>query len=235
MIEQKDDEQDALVGNFIEERCPKCGSHLLANKRGDKWCSFIGGVSVAACDYGLESASPKRGSQACSQSAASPGSLRREKTPEAWWAEHMTMLCTLAQKGGVASFRAWKEGTKWCFEVTPEASENGGFNCRDPKTSTDKENLMATTETVTRGTARGQVQAVVRSGSFKDPGAWASYNDPSGVHVVLCCVCRHVFKFPQVHDCDENRANLLRWQIEGLTGRAASNDAISRGGEAHHE
>ncbi len=48
---------DELTGNWTEERCPKCGSHLLANKRGDKWCSFIGGTSIPPCDYGCESSS----------------------------------------------------------------------------------------------------------------------------------------------------------------------------------
>ena len=34
-----------LEGNWIDERCPKCGCQLLGNKIGDKWCSFI------ECDY----------------------------------------------------------------------------------------------------------------------------------------------------------------------------------------
>ena len=37
-----------LIGNFIDKKCPKCGSTLLANKVGDEWCSLVG------CDYGVE-------------------------------------------------------------------------------------------------------------------------------------------------------------------------------------
>ncbi len=36
-----------LIGYFIDEYCPRCGAKLLGNKRGDKWCSFVG------CTYGL--------------------------------------------------------------------------------------------------------------------------------------------------------------------------------------
>lgn len=42
-----------LIGHLSEKRCPKCGSVCLENKRGDIWCSFIGGNSIPACDYGL--------------------------------------------------------------------------------------------------------------------------------------------------------------------------------------
>ena len=48
---------DEWEGNWIEEKCPKCGCSLLGNRRGQKWCSFVGGVSVPACDYGLEHSS----------------------------------------------------------------------------------------------------------------------------------------------------------------------------------
>ena len=44
---------DELTGEFIEKRCPKCGSTLLGNKVGDEWCSFIGGHNEKACDFGL--------------------------------------------------------------------------------------------------------------------------------------------------------------------------------------
>ncbi len=33
-------------------KCPKCGSPLLTNDRG-VWCSFVGGGSIPACDYGI--------------------------------------------------------------------------------------------------------------------------------------------------------------------------------------
>lgn len=36
-----------LIGDRIDEKCPKCGSDLLANKAGDKWCSLVG------CDYSI--------------------------------------------------------------------------------------------------------------------------------------------------------------------------------------
>lgn len=42
---QKD--ADDLIGDRIDERCPKCGADLLANKVGDKWCSLVG------CDYSI--------------------------------------------------------------------------------------------------------------------------------------------------------------------------------------
>jgi hypothetical protein len=38
-------------GHFITERCPQCGSSLLGNAIGDKWCSFVGGRSEKACDF----------------------------------------------------------------------------------------------------------------------------------------------------------------------------------------
>jgi len=38
---------DLLIGDWINEYCPKCGAKLLGNKRGDKWCSFVG------CTWGL--------------------------------------------------------------------------------------------------------------------------------------------------------------------------------------
>ena len=41
---------DDLIGNFIDEKCPRCGATLLGNKVGDKWCSYI------RCSYGLRSA-----------------------------------------------------------------------------------------------------------------------------------------------------------------------------------
>lgn len=47
-------EQDEFIGEFIREKCPRCGCNLLANKAGDKWCSFIGGTGIAPCTYGLE-------------------------------------------------------------------------------------------------------------------------------------------------------------------------------------
>lgn len=42
---QKD--ADDLIGDRIDERCPKCGADLLTNKVGDKWCSLVG------CDYSI--------------------------------------------------------------------------------------------------------------------------------------------------------------------------------------
>lgn len=40
-------------GKFCEDKCPKCGASLLVNDYGKKWCSFIGGESQKACDYGI--------------------------------------------------------------------------------------------------------------------------------------------------------------------------------------
>lgn len=45
-------ERDNLIGEFIDEICPKCGAILLSNKNGDKWCSNAGGLGMRACDYG---------------------------------------------------------------------------------------------------------------------------------------------------------------------------------------
>jgi uncharacterized membrane protein YebE (DUF533 family) len=42
-----------LVGDYIDERCPKCSATLLGNKRGDKWCSNAGGITLSGCQYGL--------------------------------------------------------------------------------------------------------------------------------------------------------------------------------------
>jgi hypothetical protein len=52
--ENEGSEQTDLIGHFSEERCPECGSHLLVNKKGDKWCSFVGGNVEAACAYGFK-------------------------------------------------------------------------------------------------------------------------------------------------------------------------------------
>ena len=41
----KADRDNELYGDWIDERCPKCGANLLGNKVGDKWCSLVG------CDY----------------------------------------------------------------------------------------------------------------------------------------------------------------------------------------
>ena len=38
---------DDLIGDRIDEKCPKCGADMLANKVGDKWCSLVG------CDYSI--------------------------------------------------------------------------------------------------------------------------------------------------------------------------------------
>jgi hypothetical protein len=50
---KKSPSREDSEGHFIDEKCPKCGSSLLGNKLGDKWCSFVGGASIPACDYGL--------------------------------------------------------------------------------------------------------------------------------------------------------------------------------------
>jgi uncharacterized Zn finger protein (UPF0148 family) len=34
-----------LIGEFSDERCPKCGCNLLKNAAGEVWCSFV------ECDY----------------------------------------------------------------------------------------------------------------------------------------------------------------------------------------
>lgn len=38
---------DVFLGEKINEKCPKCGADMLANKVGDKWCSLVG------CDYSI--------------------------------------------------------------------------------------------------------------------------------------------------------------------------------------
>ncbi len=48
------EDDNNLIGHFTNEICPKCGAHLLKNKRGDKWCSWIGDRYIAGCDYGTE-------------------------------------------------------------------------------------------------------------------------------------------------------------------------------------
>jgi hypothetical protein len=42
------------IGHLTEERCPECGAHLLANARGQRWCSLIG------CTYGLKEYTDKK-------------------------------------------------------------------------------------------------------------------------------------------------------------------------------
>jgi len=37
--------------------------------------------------------------------------------------------------------------------------------------------------------------------ALTDPKAWASYNQPNGISMVLCCICRCLFKFPMKHVC----------------------------------
>jgi len=39
--------RDDEIGDWIDEKCPKCGADLLGNKVGDKWCSLVG------CDYSI--------------------------------------------------------------------------------------------------------------------------------------------------------------------------------------
>lgn len=46
--------ENDVIGNFLNENCPKCGATLLGNKRGDKWCSNAGGVGTSVCEYGLK-------------------------------------------------------------------------------------------------------------------------------------------------------------------------------------
>jgi|GEM_PF-1898563 len=40
-------QDDDLLGDWTDERCPKCGANLLGNKVGDKWCSLVG------CEYDI--------------------------------------------------------------------------------------------------------------------------------------------------------------------------------------
>src|SRR5437764_1031276 len=39
-------QEESVTGDWIDEKCPKCGSTLLGNRLGDKWCSFV------QCDFG---------------------------------------------------------------------------------------------------------------------------------------------------------------------------------------
>lgn len=41
-VGEEADRDDELYGDWIDERCPKCGANLLGNKVGDKWCSLDG-------------------------------------------------------------------------------------------------------------------------------------------------------------------------------------------------
>jgi hypothetical protein len=48
---------EILMEEIGGDRCPKCGSTL--NKRdGKAWCSFVGGRTEKACDYGIRSLHP---------------------------------------------------------------------------------------------------------------------------------------------------------------------------------
>jgi hypothetical protein len=51
MVGDKMNISEDLIGSFSDELCPKCGSRLLINKRGDKWCSFIGNMIEPSCNY----------------------------------------------------------------------------------------------------------------------------------------------------------------------------------------
>lgn len=46
-----------LVGEWSDKKCPKCGSILLVNNRGDEWCSFV------ECDYDKEEKSEGGGGE----------------------------------------------------------------------------------------------------------------------------------------------------------------------------
>jgi len=46
---------DRLIGDWIDEKCPRCAAQLLGNLEGDKWCSYV------KCDYGCENAYAKLG------------------------------------------------------------------------------------------------------------------------------------------------------------------------------
>lgn len=43
-----------LIGHMSDKKCPRCGCALLINRRGDEWCSLVGGVSSAGCTFGME-------------------------------------------------------------------------------------------------------------------------------------------------------------------------------------
>ena len=39
---------DDIEGRFCDKKRPKCGAHLLHNKKKDEWCSYV------KCDFGIE-------------------------------------------------------------------------------------------------------------------------------------------------------------------------------------
>jgi uncharacterized Zn finger protein (UPF0148 family) len=43
-----------LTGEVISDRCPRCGCFLLQNKRGNVWCTFVGGRGTPPCTYGID-------------------------------------------------------------------------------------------------------------------------------------------------------------------------------------
>lgn len=42
------------TGEWDGGRCPRCGCSTLSNKRGDRWCSFVGGGIERPCTWGLD-------------------------------------------------------------------------------------------------------------------------------------------------------------------------------------
>jgi uncharacterized Zn finger protein (UPF0148 family) len=48
---QQEIERQLTAGQMSDIQCPKCGCRTLINRRGDVWCSFVGGTNEAACDY----------------------------------------------------------------------------------------------------------------------------------------------------------------------------------------
>jgi len=41
-----------MTGNFIDKKCPRCGSSLLSDGT-KEWCSFVGGGMEKPCSFGI--------------------------------------------------------------------------------------------------------------------------------------------------------------------------------------
>lgn len=54
-----------------------------------------------------------------SKSAVKTRALARME-PEEWWRKTAEILCQKMLISGVSEVRIWRDGSKFCFEITPE-------------------------------------------------------------------------------------------------------------------
>ena len=46
---------DDRIGRFaVRENCPRCGSRLLVNNYGQRWCSLVPSRHRRGCSYGMD-------------------------------------------------------------------------------------------------------------------------------------------------------------------------------------